>query len=50
MDIFQTEQFSAVKFDMGYEKKNDQSCDFKISKSFKQKLKKSDWVPLICVF
>ena len=46
INIFQTKHFSAVKFAIDYEKKYKLSCDTKISKVRKKKLKKSDWVPL----
>ena len=46
INIFQTEHISAVKFDMGYEKKIWAFLWSRISKSLKKKLKKSDWAPL----
>ena len=39
INIFQMEHFSAVKFDMGYEKKHELSYDSKISKSLKKNWK-----------
>ena len=39
INIFQTQHISAMKFYMGYEKKNELSCDTRISKSW-EKLKK----------
>ena len=49
-NIFQMEHILAVKFDMVYEKNIVFSCDTKISKSLKKKLKKLDWAPPLSAF
>ena len=45
ISIFQMEHFSALKFDMGYEKKWAFLWYYNLQK-FEKKLKKSDWVPV----
>ena len=46
INIFQTEHFSGVKFDMGYEEKYELPCDTKIAKSLK-KLNRKDRTELL---
>ena len=48
INIFQTEHFSAVKFDMGYHgyEKNMGFLGYQNLQKFEKKLKKSDWASL----
>ena len=44
INIFQTEHFLAVKFDMGYEQIYELSCGTKISNSWENSQSKMDWL------
>ena len=49
INIFQMENFSAVKFAIGYEKNMSFLVIPKYAKVEKKKFKKYDWAPLTCV-